>query len=150
LTVIEVVVDEPSWRASVCDVEAVVETAATAALVGRSVGEVAVLLASDDAVKTLNQRFRGKDAATNVLSFPAAAGAGPHLGDVALAFGVCEREARAQGKRLEDHLRHLVVHGVLHLIGYDHEHPGEAEAMEALERSVLIPLGVADPYRGGD
>jgi probable rRNA maturation factor len=150
LTVIEVVVDEPLWRASVADVEAVVETAATAALVGRSVGEVAVLLAGDVAVKTLNQRFRGKDAATNVLSFPAAAGSGSHLGDVALAFGVCEREARAQGKRLEDHLRHLVVHGVLHLIGYDHEHTGEAEAMEALERSVLIPLGVADPYGGGD
>ena len=73
--------------------------------------------------------------------------AAPHLGDVALAYGVCAAEARAQGKTLGDHLQHLVVHGVLHLLGFDHESDETAaEEMEALERTVLARLGVADPY----
>ncbi|MGH6972843.1 MAG: rRNA maturation RNase YbeY, partial [Caulobacteraceae bacterium] len=69
-----------------------------------------------------------------------------YLGDIALAFGVCAREAGEQGKRLADHLRHLTAHGVLHLLGYDHETDAEAETMEAMERSILAGLGVADPY----
>jgi probable rRNA maturation factor len=108
--------------------------------------EVAVLLTSDDAVAELNQRFRGKAGPTNVLSFPASANPENHLGDVALAHGVCAREAAEQGKSLEQHLAHLVVHGVLHLLGYDHETDREAGAMEALERSILESLGVPDPY----
>jgi probable rRNA maturation factor len=95
--------------------------------------------------QALNARFRGKDAATNVLSFPAP-GADAGLGDVALALGVCEREAAEQGKTLADHLTHLTAHGVLHLLGYDHESDAEAEAMEARERAILAGLGVADPY----
>jgi probable rRNA maturation factor len=107
---------------------------------------VAVLLTGDDAVAALNQRFRGKAGPTNVLSFPAAANPAGQIGDIALAYGVCAREASDQGKTLEHHLMHLSVHGVLHLLGYDHETDGEAEAMEALERSILETLGVSDPY----
>jgi probable rRNA maturation factor len=109
-------------------------------------GDVTILLADDRAVKTLNARFRGKDVATNVLSFPAPASARPHLGDVVLAYGVCEREAAAQAKRLADHLTHLTAHGVLHLLGYDHETDADAEVMEGLERSILADLGIDDPY----
>jgi probable rRNA maturation factor len=82
-----------------------------------------------------------------VLSFPAAESAFPHLGDLVLAQGVCAAEAEAQGKSLADHLAHLIVHGVLHLLGRDHEIEAEAEAMEAEERTILASLGVADPYR---
>src|SRR6185437_11937225 len=96
-------------------------------------------------VAALNAAFRGKDAPTNVLSFPAAAGAA-ELGDIALAFGVCAREAAEQGKSLAHHLQHLTAHGVLHLLGYDHESDAEAEVMEAKERAILAGLGVADPY----
>ena len=83
-----------------------------------------------------------------MLSFPAPPNARDLLGDIALAYGVCAREAEAQGKALADHLRHLTVHGVLHLFGYDHEIDSEAEAMEQLERRILAGLGVADPYAG--
>jgi probable rRNA maturation factor len=82
-----------------------------------------------------------------VLSFPAPDGPGAPLGDIALGFATCAAEARDQGKSLADHLRHLVIHGVLHLRGWDHETDDEAEAMEALERALLAGLGVADPYR---
>ncbi len=107
---------------------------------------ITVLLTDDAAVQQLNADFRGKDASTNVLSFPAAESARPHLGDIALAYGVCAREAEAQGKPLAHHLMHLTVHGVLHLLGYDHESDAEAEAMEGIERAILSELGVPDPY----
>jgi probable rRNA maturation factor len=111
---------------------------------------VTVLLTDDAAVRELNANFRGKDAATNVLSFPAPTNPENHLGDVALAFGVCAREAAEQGKPLAHHLQHLTVHGVLHLLGYDHMRDDEAEAMEGLERAVLAGLGVPDPYAAGE
>lgn len=85
-----------------------------------------------------------------MLSFPAPPNPEGLLGDVALAFGVCAAEAKAQGKPLADHLQHLVAHGVLHLVGYDHQDEAEAEAMEALERRILDSLGVADPYAERD
>ena len=81
-----------------------------------------------------------------MLSFPAIGDGADSLGDIALAFGVCGREAAEQGKSLADHLRHLTAHGVLHLLGYDHESDAEAETMEARERAILASLGVADPY----
>ena len=145
---VEVEVEAPAWTDALPDVQALVRRAAEAALEGAGPpDEVSVLLADDAAVQALNARFRSKDTATNVLSFPAAPTAAPHLGDVALAFGVCAAEARAQGKALGDHLQHLVVHGVLHLLGFDHESDeAGAEEMEALERTVLARLGVADPY----
>ena len=149
---IEVEVEDPAWNA-VADVEAVVVKAATATLKfllrGEATGEVpgvVVLLASDDAVAELNQQFRHKAGPTNVLSFPAPENPENLLGDIALAYGVCAREAAEQGKALADHLAHLTVHGVLHLAGYDHQTDDEAEAMEDLERRVLATLGVSDPY----
>lgn len=105
------------------------------------------MLTDDDEVRQLNARWRGQDKPTNVLSFPA--GDAVLLGDVVLAFETVEREAAAQGKRFGDHLSHLVVHGALHLIGYDHVKAGDAAAMEALERRVLAGLGIADPYALG-
>jgi probable rRNA maturation factor len=146
--VIEVIVEDPAWTAAEPAVALLVRAAVAATLDDEGVGEdaeVAVLLTSDDAVRRLNTEFRGKDDATNVLAFPAAKGA-ETLGDVALAFGVCAREAGEQGKSLARHLQHLATHGVLHLLGYDHVTDSEAEAMEARERDILRGLGVPDPY----
>jgi len=143
--VIEVEVADDDWTRGIADAVSVVERAATAAL-GTVVGDVVVLLTDDAAVRDLNARFRDRDRPTNVLSFPAAQSAAPHLGDLVLAHGVCAAEAVAQGKTLADHLTHLTVHGVLHLLGRDHEDAAEAETMEAEERSILASLGVADPY----
>jgi probable rRNA maturation factor len=143
---IEVEIEADAWVEALADAAAVAERAAVAAL-GTVEGDVVVLLTDDAAVQDLNARFRGKDKPTNVLSFPAAESAAPHLGDLVLAYGVCVAEAEAQGKSLADHLAHLTVHGVLHLLGRDHEDEAEAEAMEAEERDILASLGVADPYR---
>jgi len=116
-----------------------------------------ILLTSDEELRALNAEWRGKDTATNVLSFPmleraelldlAAHGPPELLGDIALACETCAREALARGIALEDHAAHLIVHGMLHLAGYDHE-TGEADAvaMEALETKALAILGLADPY----
>jgi probable rRNA maturation factor len=142
---IEIEVEAEAWTGALPDAEAVVERAAQAAL-GAVEGDIVVLLTDDAAVRALNGRFRDKDKPTNVLSFPAPENAFPHLGDIVLAFGVCATEAEAQGKTLADHLSHLVVHGVLHLLGRDHEDDAEAEEMEAEERDILAQIGVADPY----
>ena len=142
---IEAAVEDPAWTTALPGAVALAERAAAAALAEAS-GEVAILLTGDEAIRALNARFRGQDTPTNVLSFPAAADGGGRLGDIALAYGVCAHEARAQGKPLADHLQHLVVHGALHLLGLDHADEAGAEAMEARERSVLAGLGVPDPY----
>jgi probable rRNA maturation factor len=107
--------------------------------------DLTLLLASDRRVKTLNAKFRGKDAPTNVLSFPA--GVEGYLGDVAIAYGVVAKEAKAQGKTLKDHCVHLAIHGVLHLQGFDHLTASEAAQMEKHETAILKRLGIADPYR---
>lgn len=125
--------------------------AAAARRLGRAKAELSLVLADDGMVRRLNRRWRGRDRATNVLSFPAAAdvppGAPRLLGDVVLAFETVAREAAAQGKPFSDHLAHLVAHGVLHLVGFDHEEDGEARRMETLERRVLARIGIPDPYR---
>ncbi|HUO21322.1 MAG TPA: rRNA maturation RNase YbeY [Caulobacteraceae bacterium] len=141
---IEIEVEDPAWTTALAEAEAVVLAAAQRAL--EDEGGVVILLTDDASVQVLNAQFLGKDKPTNVLSFPAPANPEGHLGDVALAYGVCAAEAQAQGKTLADHLSHLTVHGVLHLLGYDHQDDGEAEAMEALERTILKGLGIADPY----
>ena len=122
--------------------------------------ELCVVLANDAFVKELNKTWRGKDKPTNVLSFPTggipfAVGGeplidmGPHLlGDVVLALETIAREATDQKKTFSHHLAHLVVHGVLHLLGQDHEEDDEAEEMEALERDILEDLDIGDPYAG--
>ena len=109
---------------------------------------VSLVLTDDDEMRALNRTWRGKDTATNVLSFPAGEGIGEPglLGDVVLAYETTLKEARAQDIALKDHVAHLVVHGVLHLIGFDHMHNEEAERMEAVERIALSSLGIADPY----
>jgi probable rRNA maturation factor len=141
------------WRAALPAVERVAKAAARAALDGARApaGEISLVLGDDALVRTLNRRWRGQDRATNVLSFPSGErrrGAKPLLlGDVVLAYGTVAREAAAQEKPLSDHLVHLVTHGVLHLVGFDHEDEGEARRMEGLERRVLAGLGVPDPYR---
>ena len=143
---IEVVVEDRAWLAAEPHARRLARAAAAAALKHEGAAGSLVILLSDDArLQALNSRFRGKDTPTNVLSFPAA-GAADALGDVALAFGVCAREAAEQGKSLAAHLQHLATHGVLHLLGYDHEADDEAEAMETKERAILARLGVADPY----
>jgi probable rRNA maturation factor len=112
----------------------------------KSKGSLTILLGSDARLKALNGLFRGKNKPTNVLSFPADENPDAYLGDVAIAHGVVTREARESGKRFADHLVHLAVHGVLHLLGHDHEKPKEAARMEGLEREILAEFGIADPY----
>jgi probable rRNA maturation factor len=157
---VEVVIEDPRWAAA--GIEAVAERAAGAALVaaGRDpeLHEIGLLACDDARIAALNAEFRGKPAPTNVLSWPAFAGQAPEeppglpgegplfVGDLALAYETCLREAEAAGIPLADHVAHLVVHGVLHLLGHDHADDAEAEAMEDLETKALATLGVADPY----
>ena len=110
--------------------------------------EVAITLTDDAEMHDLNRNWRDKDQPTNVLSFPAgdAPGTQRALGDVVIAFETTRREAEETGIALADHVSHLVVHGVLHLLGFDHRNEAEAEQMEDLERQALASLGIADPY----
>ena len=120
--------------------------------------ELSLVLADDAMVQELNRQYRGQDKPTNVLSFAALDDEdapeptdGPLLlGDVIIAYETTAAEAEAEGKSLSDHLSHLVVHGVLHLLGFDHMEEDEAEEMEGLESSILGMLGIADPYRTDD
>ena len=123
-----------------------------------AVVEVSVRLTSDEEVRTLNAQYRGKDKPTNVLSFPmvqpdlleAVTGNSDDgevlLGDIVLAHGVCVAEAAERGISVEDHATHLMVHGTLHLLGYDHMTDADGDAMEEIERGALATLGIADPY----
>jgi probable rRNA maturation factor len=142
-----------SWRRAVPAVALRVREAAAAALdhAARAHGSVTVRLSGDRAVRGLNRDFRGHDKPTNVLSFPAGASPAPRgapvlLGDVVIAYRTVMREAAAQGKSVRDHLLHLVVHGVLHLLGYDHVRSTAARRMETLETRILASFGIADPY----
>ena len=123
-----------------------------AALKGRiREADLAIRIVDEREGQALNRHYRGKDYATNVLSFPAELPEGvklPLLGDLVICAPVVAREAAEQGKALKDHYAHLTVHGVLHLLGWDHEDDKEAEAMEQLEREILAELGIADPYAG--
>ena len=137
---IPVIVTAPGWRRLLRRPEALV---ARAVRVAGGVGSV--VLASDAAVKRLNARYRGRNTPTNVLTFePSAAGL---KGEIVLALGTVRREALAAGKRPAAHLAHLVVHGALHLQGYDHEAAGEARRMERQEARVLHRLGLPNPWR---
>jgi probable rRNA maturation factor len=140
-------------------VKAAVARSEWAALIdSRLTAEVSVKFTTDTEVLALNAQYRNKEKATNVLSFPmidpdllealASAGAGEALlGDIVIAHGVCAREAADKGVSVAHHATHLVVHGALHLLGYDHEESdAEAEAMEDVERRALAALGIADPY----
>ena len=126
--------------------DALARALAAAAAEERVGGTVSLLLGDDAAVAALNKQFRGKTGPTNVLSFPPAQGEEGFLGDIALAAETIVEEAEFQGKRFQDHAAHLVVHGFLHLLGYDHMNPDDAEKMEARERAILVSLGIEDPY----
>lgn len=153
--IVSIEVEDESWSA-LAGLEELAQSAVTAALAGAdedaSACEVALLFTDDAAISEINAEWRGKDKPTNVLSFPAPEdmplpeGEPRPLGDIALAYGVIAREAREQGKTLRDHTVHLIVHGTLHLLGYDHETDEEAEEMEQLETSILKGLGISDPY----
>ncbi len=149
---IDIETEATAWTDALADAEALVLAAAEATLASEgAVGEgVSFLLTDDQAIRDLNRRFRQQDKPTNVLSFPAPQNPERFLGDVALAYGVCAREAAEQGKPLKNHLQHLVAHGVFHLLGYDHETDVQADEMEGLERAVLAGLGIPDPYAAGE
>jgi probable rRNA maturation factor len=149
---IDIEVEDAAWTKALPDVQSLVRAAAEATLASEGAdGEgVSLLLTNDLAQQALNARFRDQDKATNVLSFPAPTNPERFLGDVALAFETCAREAAEQGKPLAHHLQHLTAHGVLHLLGYDHVTDAEAQEMEGLERAILAGLGIADPYAAGE
>jgi probable rRNA maturation factor len=161
---LEVVTEEPGWLTQLPEVVDLCRTAAKAAfaaagghrLVSGGSAEACLLLSHDARIQALNKAFRGRDEPTNVLAFPsaepdvlAAAGADglpPTLGDIIIGLETTSAEAALEAKSLADHLRHLVVHGTLHLLGYDHATMAEAAEMEALEVRALATLNIADPY----
>ena len=155
------------WETVVTDAEMLVEAAARAAfeaaerpdILGDAPAEMSLVLADDALVQTLNRDYRDKDQPTNVLSFALLddlddtddvlareQGMPILIGDVILAFETVQREVGEQGKSVGDHLTHLVIHGVLHLLGYDHQSDPDADRMERLETSILARMGIADPY----
>ncbi len=161
-----VTVECPGWHAAVVDLERLTDAAVTAAVAGAHADgggrlglaaavavELGVVFADDARVQALNRDYRRMDVPTNVLAFenvdPPPPGEPWQLGDVIMAFETCRTEAAGRGIALADHAAHLVVHGVLHLFGYDHLDDGDARRMEGLETRVLSTLGIDDPYDGG-
>ncbi len=151
---IEITVEEPRWQKALpnCDsvvqtiVQIVLETVATYL----TAYEISIVLANDNFVQKLNRQYRDQDKPTNVLSFPTMDSPTPNrpiiLGDVILAYETIKRETEEQNKTLEEHFSHLLIHGVLHLLGYDHQTPAEAEAMEAIEVNILAEFNITNPY----
>lgn len=158
---LEILISVPCerWRGAVENVEDLCRRAVLAAYTAdppdTDAAEVSLMLADDTFVQKLNRDYRGKDQPTNVLSFtgdhslPEDPGAAKMLGDVVVAYDTVVSEAERDGKSVADHLTHLIVHGMLHLLGYEHRDDAEAEKMESLESKVLAGLGIADPYREG-
>jgi len=109
-------------------------------------GGVALLLTGDSRVQSLNAEFRNQDKSTNVLSFPSGDDSPDFLGDIALAYETCMQEANTAALPLADHAAHLIIHGLLHLVGYDHQSDEDARIMELLETELLAEMGIADPY----
>jgi len=149
---IEVIVRSTQWRKRPT-AKTVVKKAVLAAAIAASTRpiELAIVLSDDSAIRALNRNWRGKNAPTNVLSFPAAApgkarSASPYVGDIVIAYQTTEREAVAENKPFNHHLTHLAIHGFLHLLGYDHENDRDAQKMERLERKILERLAIPDPY----
>ena len=157
--IVDTLIEDSRWKA--LELEALAERAAKATFRHLGLGkglELALLAANDARIATLNADFRGKPQPTNVLSWPSEErGAGaegarpdppedPELGDIAIAWETCAREAEEAGKTMSDHVTHLIVHGTLHLLGYDHVRDGDATLMEGIETEILATLGVEDPY----
>lgn len=152
---IDLMIEEGAWPSEVA-LRALVDRAVPAALAEAEVEivdgvELSLVFTDDDSIQALNAEWRQKDKPTNVLSFPAFPMAPgdplpPMLGDIVLAYETVAREAELEQKPLENHITHLIIHGLLHLLGYDHETDEEAEEMEALERQALARLAIPDPY----
>jgi probable rRNA maturation factor len=155
---VDVVFEDDDWPDPDQITDLIAEASAALAAHGQMQGlgasEACVALSSDAEVRKLNADYRGLDKATNVLSFPAPVAPVPQpvrfLGDVVLARETVEREATERGIPFADHLRHLTVHGLLHLLGYDHETDAQAAEMEGIETQILARLGIADPYGDRD
>lgn len=161
---IEVIAESPEWKAALPCAEGVSGRAAAAAFgavqPNTKGAEASVILTDDAWVRLLNNAYRGRDEPTDVLSFPIlgeggrAVSSSPNqpvlLGDIVIAFETAAADAAARNKPLSDHLSHLVVHGMLHLCGYDHLAEAEANEMERLETRILAGLGVSDPYAAGE
>ena len=150
---IAISIRDAAWRQAVPEARRLCRRAALAALaVGDNVddgAEASIVLADDELLRRLNREFRDRDEATDVLSFPGPerlAGGPAMIGDVVIAYETASRDAAGAGKRLADHLCHLVVHGTLHLLGHDHQSAAAARRMEGLEARVLADLGITDPY----
>jgi len=154
---IEIVVRSARWRRRPSAKTVVKKAISAAAKAASTPGAgLAIVLADDSTIRALNRQWRGKNAPTNVLSFPAAAlpsagrgkrrTASPYIGDIVIAYQTTAREAAAEGKRFNHHLAHLAVHGFLHLLGYDHDNDRDADKMERLERRILARMSIADPY----
>jgi probable rRNA maturation factor len=148
----DIIIEDERWSLELGDAEQFARACARAAatIEPRAGAGAALLFADDETLSELNRRFRGKEKPTNVLSFPSGAAAGGFLGDIAIAFETCCREAGEQKIAVRDHAAHLIIHGLLHLVGYSHEKDEAADAMEWLETRILAALGVPDPYAGGD
>jgi probable rRNA maturation factor len=150
---VDVIIASPRWKKHPAAARLVRRAVRTAAPAPARASELAVMLTDDKSVRAQNRQWRGKNAATNVLSFPAAPGrrsAARLLGDIVIAYETTAAESRAEGKPFDHHLVHLVVHGFLHLLGYDHESDREAEEMERRERKILARLDVPNPYAARD
>ncbi|GGD38165.1 rRNA maturation RNase YbeY [Sinisalibacter lacisalsi] len=158
--IVDLIIEDARWEA--LDLATLAERACGAVLANRGMAGASIsLLACDDArISALNADFRGKAAATNVLSWPSEergaevpgerprAPADPELGDIAIAFETCAREAEEAGRELAHHVTHLLVHGTLHLLGYDHIDDEDAALMERIEVEILGKFGISDPYEG--
>lgn len=144
---VDLQIEFPAWRKAwpraAGVVRRLVQAAALRPELSGPVGEVAVVFADDARLRGLNARFRGKDQATNVLSF---GDPGNPLGGIALAFETVSAEAKAQNKTFVNHSKHLILHGLLHLLGYDHETARGARLMEGLEIAILSDMGIPNPY----
>jgi probable rRNA maturation factor len=152
--VIDIAIEAPGWEA-LGDPQRSAEAAIRAAIDESGVqladgAEISVVLCDDNFIADLNRRWRGQDKPTNVLAFPAGAdiGSAPVLGDIVIAFETTATEARELAKPLSEHVTHLLIHGFLHRVGYDHVADADAEVMEALEIKSLARLGMKDPYGG--
>lgn len=138
---------DPAWSQAIADLEKTCQRAVEAGAMQVSAsGEVSVLLTGNDEIRSLNRDWRGKDKATDVLSFPADPIDRPFLGDIAVAIGVAQADATSRALTLPQHLSHLLIHGILHLLGHDHIDDTEAAEMETLEIAALASLGWPNPY----
>ncbi len=144
----DIIIDDDRWVRALDGLEDFARQCrrAASAFVPRVSEGAALLFADDEVLRDLNRRFRRIDKPTNVLSFPSGAPGRGFLGDIAIAYETSAKEADAQGIAFRDHVAHLIVHGLLHLAGYDHEDDKDANRMESLETKILARLEIADPY----